>query len=130
MGLQVCSALGRVGDHRRMSACASGADLGQAVRRLRQAHDLKIEDLAASAGMHPTYLSGIERGLRNPTWSKLCGLADALGVSVSMLAGEAEEEAVVARIARAARARLKARPGTLRMPHHRQEPGSSEWPGA
>lgn len=90
-----------------MSTCVSGADLGRAVRRLRQAHSFTIEDLASVAGMHATYLSGIERGVRNPTWSKLCGLADALEVSVSTLAGEAEEEAVVARIAGAARARLK-----------------------
>jgi transcriptional regulator with XRE-family HTH domain len=72
-----------------MSAGMSGTDLGQAVRRLRRAHRLTIEDLAAAAGMHPTYLSGIERGTRNPTWSKLCGLADALDVSVADLAGEA-----------------------------------------
>jgi AraC-like DNA-binding protein len=39
--------------------------LGQAIRRLRQADDLTIEDLAHAAGMHPTYLSGIERGVRN-----------------------------------------------------------------
>jgi transcriptional regulator with XRE-family HTH domain len=90
-----------------MSAPTTSAALGQAIRRLRRAHRLTIEDLAAAAEMHATYLSGIERGVRNPTWSKVCGLADALEVSVSVLAGEAEEEAVVARIARAARARLK-----------------------
>jgi transcriptional regulator with XRE-family HTH domain len=89
-----------------MSALTSGADLGQAIRRLRQAHHVTIEDLAAAAGMHPTYLSSIERGHRNPTWSKLCGLADALDVPIATLAGEAEHEAVVARIAQAARARL------------------------
>jgi transcriptional regulator with XRE-family HTH domain len=89
-----------------MSALASGADLGQAIRRLRRAHRVTIDDLAAAAGMHPTYLSEIERGLRNPTWSKLCGLADALHVPISTLAGEAEHEAAVARIAQAARARL------------------------
>jgi transcriptional regulator with XRE-family HTH domain len=90
-----------------MSTCVSGTDLGRAVRRLRQAHRFTIEDLASVAGMHATYLSGIERGVRNPTWSKVCGLAAALDVSVADLAGEAEEEAVVARVARAARARLK-----------------------
>ena len=63
-----------------MSTHATGADLARAVRRLRKAHGLKIEALAFAADMHPTYLSGIERGLRNPTWAKLCGLADALGV--------------------------------------------------
>jgi transcriptional regulator with XRE-family HTH domain len=93
-----------------MSARVSGADLGRAVRRLRKAHGLKIETLAFAAEMHPTYLSGIERGRRNPTWRKLCGLADALEVSVSTLAAEAEEEAAVARITLAARARLRTQP--------------------
>jgi transcriptional regulator with XRE-family HTH domain len=113
-----------------MSAYVPSEDLGQAVRRLRRAHGLNIEDLASTAGMHPTYLSGIERGIRNPTWSKLCGLADALDVSVSALAGEAEEEAVVTRIARAARARLKAQSGALGMPPTRQQTPASSWPGA
>ncbi len=89
-----------------MSTLASSADLGHAIRRLRQAHRATIDDLAAAAGMHPTYLSSIERGHRNPTWSKLCGLADALDMPISTLAGEAEHEAAVARIARAARTRL------------------------
>lgn len=92
-----------------MSAHTTGADLGRAVRRLRKAHGLKIETLAFAAKMHPTYLSGIERGRRNPTWCKLCGLADALDVTVAALAGEAEEEAAVERITQAARARLRSR---------------------
>jgi transcriptional regulator with XRE-family HTH domain len=40
--------------------------------------------------MHPTYLSGIERGKRNPTWGKLCALADALGVPTATIAHEIE----------------------------------------
>ncbi|HST55237.1 MAG TPA: helix-turn-helix transcriptional regulator [Solirubrobacteraceae bacterium] len=69
--------------------------LGCAIRRLRRARGLTIEDLAFAAGLHPTYLSGIERGERNPTWTKLGGLADALGVSVSMIAQAAEQIAAV-----------------------------------
>jgi transcriptional regulator with XRE-family HTH domain len=111
-----------------MSTRASGADLGQAVRRLRRAHRLTIEDLAPAAKMHPSYLSGIERGIRNPTWSKLCGLADALGVSVSTLAGEAEEEAVIARIAKAARMRLRARHDTRDTPPAQQLTRAPSWP--
>jgi DNA-binding XRE family transcriptional regulator len=60
--------------------------LGRAVRRLRLQHGLTIEDLAGAARMHTTYLSGIERGLRNPTWSKLCDLAAALDTPVAHLA--------------------------------------------
>jgi transcriptional regulator with XRE-family HTH domain len=99
-----------------MSTGASGADLGQAVRRLRRAHRLTIEDLAFAAGVHRTYLSSIERGERNPSWNTLCGLADALDVSVPTLAEKAEEEAVIARIAKAARARLRARHDPLGTP--------------
>ena len=43
--------------------------------------------------MHPTYLSAIERGLRNPTWTKLCHLAEALDITISALAQVAEAEA-------------------------------------
>lgn len=92
-----------------MSASASGADLGRAVRRLRQALRLTIEALASTADVHPTYLSSIERGKRNPSWKTLCNLADALGVSVPVLVEEAEEEAVITRISDTARLRLKAR---------------------
>jgi transcriptional regulator with XRE-family HTH domain len=96
-----------------MSTGVSGANLGQAVRRLRQDHHLTIEDLAFAAGVHRTYLSSIERGERNPSLQTLCGLADALDVSVPALVEEAEEEAVIARISKAARARLRARQDTL-----------------
>jgi len=113
-----------------MSTYASGKDLGQAVRRLRKAHGLKIEDLAFAAEMHPTYLSGIERGLRNPTWCKLCGLADALDVSVAALASQAEEEAAVARIGRAARARLSTQYSALGTAPTRQRTPIPPRPGA
>lgn len=69
----------------------NGADLGRAIRRLRHARKITIETLAFAAEMHPTYLSGIERGRRNPTWTKLCGLAVALDLPVSQIAREAEE---------------------------------------
>ena len=68
----------------------SNADLGRALRSLRKARHLSIESLAFSAGMHPTYLSGIERGVRNPTWQKVCLLAAALDVTVAELVVRAE----------------------------------------
>ena len=70
----------------------TNAALGRAIRRLRRNKQLSIEALALNAGLHPTYLSGIERGERNPTWAKLCDLADTLGVPISAIAGEAESE--------------------------------------
>jgi transcriptional regulator with XRE-family HTH domain len=68
----------------------SNADLGRALRSLRKARHLSIESLAFAAGMHPTYLSGIERGVRNPTWQKVCLLAAALNVTVADVVGRAE----------------------------------------
>jgi DNA-binding XRE family transcriptional regulator len=40
-------------------------EFGLRVRSLRAAADLSQEELGFRAGMHPTYVSGIERGQRN-----------------------------------------------------------------
>jgi transcriptional regulator with XRE-family HTH domain len=69
------------------------AELGAAIRRLRTEANLSIEALADAAEMHPTYLSGIERGINNPSWTKLTGLATGLGVAVSAIVDAAEAEA-------------------------------------
>jgi transcriptional regulator with XRE-family HTH domain len=86
----------------------TNADLGRAVRRLRRERRLTIEALAFASEMHPTYLSEIERGVRNPSWEKVASLARALGVPVSTLAVAAEREAEIALIVREARARIAA----------------------
>ena len=65
--------------------------LGLAVRELRKRAELSQEDLAHASGLHPTYLSGIERGMRNPTWRSLARVCDALGLQMSELAALAEE---------------------------------------
>lgn len=64
--------------------------LGLAVRELRGTRGLSQEDLAQTSGLHPTYISGIERGLRNPTWLSLGRICEALGVKMSELAALAE----------------------------------------
>jgi transcriptional regulator with XRE-family HTH domain len=66
------------------------AQLGHAVRQLRTARGLSIEALADLASMHATYLSGIERGLRNPSWEKLGQLAVALDIQLGELVRLAE----------------------------------------
>lgn len=71
-----------------------GTELGAAIRSRRQALQVSIEFLAGKAGMHPTYLSIIERGLGNPTWDRISDLAEALGVPVSTLACEAEDRRI------------------------------------
>lgn len=82
------------------------AALGKAVRRLRTDRRLTIETLAFAAKMHPTYLSGIERGLRNPSFLKLCGIANALRIPLSAIAEEAETEAQLAARMREVRSEL------------------------
>jgi transcriptional regulator with XRE-family HTH domain len=72
----------------------SGIELGAVIRLRRKRLRLSIEVLAHDARMHPTYLSGIERGIRNPTWDRISDLAEALGVPVSTLACEAEDRRV------------------------------------
>lgn len=84
----------------------TNAELGRAIRRLRRARRVTIENLAHAADIHPTYLSGIERGVRNPTWSKLTSLADALGIPLAEIVKDAESEAQLAVRMRAARAEL------------------------
>jgi transcriptional regulator with XRE-family HTH domain len=71
-----------------------GAELGAVIRARRKERGQTIDDLAGDAGMHPTYLSGIERGVRNPTWDKVSDLAEALEVPVSVLAREAEDHRI------------------------------------
>jgi transcriptional regulator with XRE-family HTH domain len=86
-------------------------DLGQTIRRLRRERRMTIEELAFAAPMHPTYLSGIERGLRNPTYEKLLGLASALDIPLSGIAREAQNEAEVAQAVRDAKAHIEAESG-------------------
>ncbi len=43
------------------------------------------EDVAHRAGVHVTYLSGIERGIRNPSLKNIRALAEALGMPTAEL---------------------------------------------
>ncbi len=59
--------------------------VGRNVRRYRLERDWSQEELAFEAGVHQTYLSGVENGTRNPTITVLKKLADALGVRPAAL---------------------------------------------
>lgn len=54
---------------------------GRNVRRYRNAVGMTQEQLAERSGFSQQYISGLERGLRNPTIVSLFELAQALGVT-------------------------------------------------
>ena len=60
-------------------------DFGAAVRALRDEAGLSQEDLAHRAGLDRTYVSGVERGVRNPTLKVIDRLAQALGTDATGL---------------------------------------------
>ena len=55
--------------------------VGRNVRRIRTKKGMTQEDFAERSGFSQQYLSGLERGQRNPTIITLYELAAALGVS-------------------------------------------------
>lgn len=61
------------------------AKFGKRIRALRLEKGLSQEETAFKAGMHRTYLGGIERGERNPSLRNIAAIAEALGVTLSDL---------------------------------------------
>jgi len=61
------------------------AGFGKHLRSLRTKAGLSQEELADRAGIHVTYLSGVERGLRNPSIRNVRRLAQAMGVPTKEL---------------------------------------------
>lgn len=59
--------------------------LGVNVRYYRKLKGLTQEQLAAEAGMERSYVSDLERGVRNPTVAAVGRLASALGIEPSCL---------------------------------------------
>jgi len=61
------------------------AALGHNVRARREARELTQEKLAEKSGLDPTYISGIERGVRNPGIKNVVRIAKALGIKTAVL---------------------------------------------
>lgn len=65
---------------------------GRAVRQSRTDAGLSQEDLADRSGLHRTYVSQIERGLRSPSLVAISALAHALGTTAYELFRVVEQE--------------------------------------
>lgn len=66
---------------------------GRVVRELRRALGLSQAELAFRIGIHPTYLSQLERGLKSPTLSVISRMADSLGITPGELVARASRQA-------------------------------------
>lgn len=66
------------------------AELGRALRTLREAKELSQEDLADLSGLHRTYVGGVERGERNPSFESISRLLGALNATWTQLAHRLE----------------------------------------
>ncbi|MFN9733349.1 MAG: helix-turn-helix domain-containing protein [Microcystis sp.] len=58
---------------------------GQNVKKVREQKGWSKDRLSEETGLHRTYISGIERGVRNPTIEIVQQLATALGVEIQDL---------------------------------------------
>lgn len=58
------------------------AKFGKKVKEIRLSKKMSQGDLAKILGVHPTYISGIERGVRNMALKNIERLARALDVAI------------------------------------------------
>lgn len=65
---------------------------GEAVRKHRIATGYSQEKIAELAQLHPTYISMVERGVRNPTLDVAARLSKALGIRLSKLIEDTEAQ--------------------------------------
>ena len=57
----------------------------EVLRDIRLKNGISQEELAARAGLHRTYISQIERGLKSPSLRSLAQIADALDTRLSVI---------------------------------------------
>jgi transcriptional regulator with XRE-family HTH domain len=62
----------------------------EVIRALRKEKGMTQEELADRAGLHFTYISQIERGLKSPSLRSLGQIADALDIPLSTLVKKME----------------------------------------
>lgn len=67
--------------------------VGLNMRRFQKARRLSQEALAFECGLHRTYISGVERGIRNPTVVILEKIATALEIPTWRLLDDRDNDA-------------------------------------
>ncbi|GFD95967.1 transcriptional regulator [Alteromonas sp. KUL156] len=65
---------------------------GEVIKAYRKKIDVSQEELAYRANLDRTFVSRVERGLRQPTIKSLLQIAQALEISASELVGKIEEQ--------------------------------------
>jgi transcriptional regulator with XRE-family HTH domain len=79
-------------DHVRTMATESiAAIFGKVLREQRNARGISQEALALSADVDRTFVSQMERGIRQPTLTTLCKLSEALDIQPSTLVARVEK---------------------------------------
>lgn len=68
------------------------AQVGLNVRRFRKRAGLSQEELAHRARLDRTYISGVERGVRNPTVLVLADIAETLEIGLADLIAEVADD--------------------------------------
>ena len=69
-------------------------NIGKQLKLVREGHQMLQKDLADRAGLDRSYVSKLERGLGDPTFSTLQKIADAYHLSVSHLLNYGHEESL------------------------------------
>jgi transcriptional regulator with XRE-family HTH domain len=64
--------------------------LGNALRQARETRGLSQEEVGLAAEVHPTWISHLEGGEKNPSWDTVARICRALGMPISELAALAE----------------------------------------
>lgn len=62
------------------------------LKRLRTHKGLSQEELGFRSGLHRTFISQLERGIKSPTLTTIYRLSTALGVSMTQMLALIEEE--------------------------------------
>ncbi len=73
--------------------CAAQLLFAKNMRRIRLGQEMTQERLAERAELHPNYISSVERGERNISIRNIERIANALGVTMSELVGQPENNA-------------------------------------